>query len=395
MRVGLGTFLRCIKNERYIDRESIERLSLSGDLLHAEALILPRPIKTYALSLLFSRLSAYGVFVFLIVPILMFFSVRGMLYFLSCLHLKKVAGFHGENVVVGTHDKVLALFQDNVKGAGHCYVDNQSFKQDVDFRSLWRMLFVVFLWRLILVRKAYRSIKINSKFCYWSEIFLNSYVFEELVVFSSFVDGFKGRSVTFYVANHYDRWVVILDRHRVNYGILQHGRLASLDLPYKIKNLFSFHYQDRLSFELFLRNLTSVNRASVRSYPLVNKLSLSHVGTISNFDGPHVLYIGEPHLRAFEEKLLEVLLKDARVAWLYKPHPRFRSFSFRFEPHSNFFRVSKDFFPDVSLVLFVGSTLGFEYKSIGVPVVQLKAVVHEDVPRISHEIDRVLSTGHA
>lgn len=378
--------LASILNEIYIDRESIVRLGL-GSLSDLPKLILPRPLKSYPISIFLARLPEV-----LILALSIFFSVTMLLSFFFRGLLRVSRGGRDINfqsnksgcILLGFHEKVGSCYANALNDERATFASKKMMYQ-VSLKDTVKALIFSFSWFCFLLKKVFLAYLKNGFSLPYKDV---NILFQSYVVFDLYLCSiFLFRSVRlnsnskFFICNHYDRWAVICDFILPNVTLIQHGKVVPLELPYRLRNIRRIYIYDGVSKDIFQRDIVFSNRKCDFFY-YSSQIRLS---PIDDFGGCTVLYIAEPHLFLFEKEFISVFLALSMNVRLYvKPHPRFGSSHYK-KIKGITLISEKDFYPAVDLAVFVSSTLGAEYKSQGIKVLQLNPDVE-----VNDSVDMVL-----
>lgn len=171
------------------------------------------------------------------------------------------------------------------------------------------------------------------------------------------------------IANHYDRWAVMVDRigGRIKRRpvIVQHGIEAVRRLPTKLQfidTIYVFDPQQESLFKTFI--LAEATVGSVGTVYFDNSITLSEVS--GDECGVKVVIVGHPEYDANHIRFLEAAsLARPDVTFIYKSHPTARSINPRIRALTELWD-QQDVFPKCDFVLSYQSTLGYQYRDVGV-----------------------------
>lgn len=368
--------LASILNEIYIDRESIIRLGL-GDLHDVPKFILPRPLRSYSASVFLARLPEVCVLILSVLfsaTLMVFFFFAGLIIVSKGRKTINLKRGEPNYFLLGFHGKVSSCYADALSNDRAIFFSKDVMRQ-VPLRDAIKALGFSCFWICFILKKIFRSYLKNGFSLPYKEvnILFQSYVVFDLCLCSFFLSRLVrlDPGAKCFICNHYDRWSVACDFILPNYTIIQHGKVVPLELPYRLRNIRKICVYDDVSKDVFQHKIVFASRKCDFLY-YSSQIRLS---PIDNFSGCTVLYIGEPHLFLFEKKFFSVFLELSMDVRLYvKPHPRFGSSHYR-KIKGITLISDRDFYPAVDLAVFVSSTLGAEYKTQGVEVLQLNPEV--------------------
>lgn len=181
-------------------------------------------------------------------------------------------------------------------------------------------------------------------------------------------------------ANHYDRWALLLDglplndtkRCMLQHGLVEHGpvpeRLDNVDVLYCYdEGAKSRLYSSVLACSPKVRHLP----AAIQTDELPAKYS----------DYFTVLIVGQPLDPEAEVALAQTIRATIPEVWvLIKPHPVYPKKPYQGASRERITVIEDDnWYPDVDLVVYSRSTLGYEYESSGFDTVRSPNLNVEDV----------------
>lgn len=190
------------------------------------------------------------------------------------------------------------------------------------------------------------------------------------------------------IADHHDRWAVLVDAYcgernnsegRIELVLVQHGlefgntyeRMMDLGLsgglPYKLKNLSVIYTYNEIQLEVFCRYIISSQFDGV---PLTSRF-YTYSLPISEIDieGCSILIVGYARCERFHVELYSKLSRLAKFECFYKPHPTLKPSPL--VVGAGWVVIDdKDFFPKVDLVVSYPSTLVGEYRCAGITVIE-------------------------
>lgn len=183
----------------------------------------------------------------------------------------------------------------------------------------------------------------------------------KLASFFYFLQSMEAEKVHF--TNHYDRWGVLIDKSRIPVKIqYQHG-VVSEDFtpPVKLERISHVYCYDERSVEIWKKNINGNDKSAYSLFKI--KIFFKEVE-----GGGSVLVISNPLYFEDELSLLHKLnSKLPSVPIYYKTHPIYK---YDEEKIPNFIiRVAKKEYPDCSVSITRGSTLGKEYEANGKSVI--------------------------
>lgn len=168
-----------------------------------------------------------------------------------------------------------------------------------------------------------------------------------------------------YFSNHYDRWCCLIDEVFAGQDLclIQHGILPDNFIipfpPKNIKKIFCFDEPSKIAFD---RVFGGIDGASISFFSPKLHLQDIHLSAFS------VLVIGQPHSAKKEIELVsKIRFSSSDINIFLKPHPVFGAGIYA--KVKDVLIRDKFFFPKVNLVVCEDSTLGFEYETLGVPVI--------------------------
>lgn len=200
----------------------------------------------------------------------------------------------------------------------------------------------------------------------------------------------------FFIAEHYDRWAVLIDS--LVYGLkydsplagnkkstmlllVQHGALVSLsdaqpseipamlhfDLPYRLNAVDRIYVYDDYSSSVFLNDVLSIEciKSGLETFfykPLISLKPTIQKGIL------RVLFVGHPICENLHIKLYSLIKNEFKLDVYYKPHPTSK-ISQRLGGIDWHIISGRCDFPEVDILISYPSTLVSEYHLLGVPAV--------------------------
>lgn len=196
---------------------------------------------------------------------------------------------------------------------------------------------------------------------------LQTYIAFELILLYRVLDKKSHDITSFWYANHYDRWAILLDQINIDVpGVLiQHGFLSVTPMPVRMKNVKRMYYTGITSKNWFVDNVLD-NVDQIEFIEIKKSFPFQKV----QFDRS-IMVICQPTSTDNEILLIKRLSEEvSNLHVLVKPHPLYSP-----EPYlklsSNNIEVildKKKHF-DVSLAVTDNSWLGMEYESCGMHVI--------------------------
>lgn len=211
------------------------------------------------------------------------------------------------------------------------------------------------------------------------------YIFQTYTAFYWFLVriGIDRLSSNLIITNHTDRWAVLADQSilanskkgiKLNFTIVQHGKVDFTDgekktsyrLKYKLNSVTKLFCYDEDSKDFFYQQIFSAGRCSEIDVLFFKPLiKLTEINDDSFF---RVLFIGHPLCQETQINIFHTLSEYDNALFYYKPHPTVKPSNLIKKESWNLIN-SKDFFPNVDLVISYDSTLALEYKNLGKTVI--------------------------
>lgn len=218
----------------------------------------------------------------------------------------------------------------------------------------------------------------------------------------------------FLMAEHYDRWAVLMDsvvadnKKEISAAknsqliIVQHGALGSLTDAKTEASKFSYEIKSKLSAvdEIYVYDKASEDYFKQAIIKLADGQVLKKVhffkptiqlSAINASETAAILFVGHPLCEELQIKVLNKLKLNTKCSFYYKPHPLAKASELVYAQEWNVIRDS-EFFPDVRLLISYPSTLVNEYANAG-----KTAVVHAidlssgQADSIVHEVNQKLT----
>ena len=184
------------------------------------------------------------------------------------------------------------------------------------------------------------------------------------------------------MANHYDRWAVLIDRLSLNSErwLVQHGMLYGDRLiPTKLKHTARLVAFDDESVAMFRDNVIAESAGTIfETRP--HQLPLTEIPSRDS-EQISLLLIGNLLHAEDEDRIVKMVDSvDDRIRLFIKPHPRTDQGRYlSMSTASVSVWQDKDLFPRVDLVISPESTLGKEYESTGIPVLWYARMQHSEL----------------
>ncbi|QQR38397.1 hypothetical protein [Devosia rhizoryzae] len=172
------------------------------------------------------------------------------------------------------------------------------------------------------------------------------------------------------MANHYDRWAILIDRLARQTGrsvaIAQHGIEAWRRLPTKLRSVDTLHVYNRQEAALFKQFILSPEAVeAVEVFFLDNSIRLA--GAKAGNGPTRVVIVGHPEHDVNQLRFLHAARKARPdVQFIYKPHPTARSVNADIEAVTLVWD-EPGVFPRCEFVFSYQSTLGLQYRDAGIP----------------------------
>ncbi|MGX9565685.1 hypothetical protein [Pseudomonas sp. CFBP 5748] len=243
------------------------------------------------------------------------------------------------------------------------------------------------------------SRKMRSRFFFknWS---LQSYTAFKWIAFYLAVEKIPAQE--FIVADHYNRWAVLMDRlvaekKNAVLTLVQHGALLgltstsmdsnfSLDIPTRLKSVTKLYVYDEGAARVFGDNiLSSSDLGGIDINFFKPKISLSPV--LADSSVLSVLIVGHAICEDFHLFVYDQLVHDFDVNFFYKPHPTVAP-SKAIKSRNWHVVDGADFFPEVDLLISYPSTLVAEYEGCGIGAVVHPLAIESDG---FHEVLSIIS----
>jgi len=175
-----------------------------------------------------------------------------------------------------------------------------------------------------------------------------------------------------YFVNHYDRWATLIsgvDSINTKY-MFQHGQVINNYYIYKKIKPDIFYFFDKDSLNIFLKQYIIISDTEncikqKNVFQITSNLTLKAIITYK------ILFIGQPQVYKSMKTTIE-MLQMYDIFIFIKPHPLFNTNEFNiFSQNDNIHILSKNDYPRVDLAVYESSTLGSEYKSIGIKTIKI------------------------
>lgn len=171
------------------------------------------------------------------------------------------------------------------------------------------------------------------------------------------------------MANHYDRWAILIDRLGGRIGrsvtIVQHGVEEVRHLPTKLRfvdTLYVFNQKEELLFKEFILASPAKERVAVRFFN--NAIKLSEVEDAR--DRVVVVLVGHPEYDTIQLKFLSIARNERPdVLFIYKAHPTARGVNPVIAGMTE--KWDKEgLFPKGDFIFSYHSTLAYQYREAGI-----------------------------
>lgn len=250
----------------------------------------------------------------------------------------------------------------------------------IDIRKLDFICYLSFGERFISFLLSLKQIfRVSVDYYYERLNFLDLY---NVSCFVKFVIFANKKTSSLSLTNHYDRWAyAVFEFYHKGVNLWQHGALDSnFILTKKIKNINNLYALSDTDIEIWNSYIDSPGVVIEKQ---VSKFCVNEATSLD------FLVISHPAYKKADYKLLAMLVESTLNKYQigYKPHPA-HLYSVAYLQELSKIGVDiidKDFFPRARLLLSRGSTLGFEYESIGFKVLWCKDESVEDLHKVIYE----------
>lgn len=205
---------------------------------------------------------------------------------------------------------------------------------------------------------------------------LNSYTAFEWFTVRLGIEKIEG---DFYIANHFDRWIVMMDfilgeHHRIDVKskltLVQHGLVGDIanekcDLPYRISMLSKLCTYDKVSEMYFKDNILDNRLLMLEEVNYFrNVIALTEV---HDYIKTNILFVGHSICLDLHIYLYTKLKEKKDFIAYYKPHPTEKKSR---KVINQSWEIIDDIFsyPKVDFLISYNSTLGIEYENLGTKV---------------------------